>query len=206
MKRSTFISDRSGATAAEFALLLPIVLLFLLGIIDAGRYAWEFNKAEKATQAGARYAVVTNLVPSGLQTYSFAVSGGIPQGTVVPITAFGGISCSDASGTAACTCIDASACSFGTTANDAAFGNIVERMQFLKQDISRANVQVDYLWSGLGYSGDPNGPDVAPLVNVQLKDMEFSPLTLFLFGGTIPLPSASYSLTLEDGIGTESNG
>ena len=200
------MSDRSGASAAEFALLLPIVLLFLLGIIDAGRYAWEFNKAEKATQAGARYAVVTNLVPSGLQNYSFAVSGGIPQGTVVPIDKFGGISCSDASGTASCTCIDATACAFGTAANDTAFANIVQRMQFLKQDITRANVQVDYLWSGLGYSGDPNGPDVAPLVNVQLKDLQFSPLTLFLFGGTIPLPSASYSLTLEDGVGTESNG
>ena len=46
-----------GATAAEFAMVLPIVILFLLGTIDVGRLMWTWNKAEKATQFGARYAV-----------------------------------------------------------------------------------------------------------------------------------------------------
>ena len=55
--------DRSGAGAAEFALVLPLFLMFLLGIIDAGRYMWEHNRAEKATQMGTRYAVVTDMVP-----------------------------------------------------------------------------------------------------------------------------------------------
>mgnify|MGYP000592671472 CR=1 FL=1 len=200
------IKQTDGASGAEFALVLPVVLLFLFGIIDAGRYAWEFNKAEKATQVGARHAVVTDLVPSGLSTYSFAVSGGIPQGTVVPITAFGGISCSDSGGSASCTCTDSSACAFGTTANDTAFTGIVNRMQQVMPVIGRENVVIDYSWSGLGYSGDPNGPDVSPLVNVQLQDMSYSPLTLFLFGVDIPLPTASYSLTLEDGNGTQSEG
>ncbi len=201
-----FIRKETGASGAEFALVLPIALLFLFGIIDAGRYAWEFNKAEKATQVGARYAVVTDLVPSGLSSYSFAVQGGIPQGTVVPISAFGGISCSDSSGTATCTCTDAGACAFGTTANDTAFANLVQRMQLVMPSIERENVVIDYRWSGLGYSGDPNGPDVSPLVNVQLQDMDYSSITLFLFGVEIPLPSASYSLTLEDGSGSQSDG
>ncbi|MEL1251015.1 TadE/TadG family type IV pilus assembly protein [Aurantiacibacter gilvus] len=201
-----FIQDRKGASGAEFALLLPIVLLFLFGIIDAGRYAWEFNKAEKATQVGARHAVVTNLVASDLAAYSFAVQGGIPQGTVVPITAFGGISCSDSGGGASCACTDSTACAFGTTADDAAFGSLVERMRRIMPAVSRENVVITYSWSGLGYSGDPNGPDVHPLVNVQLQDMDYSPLTLFLFDVDVPLPSASYTLTLEDGTGTESDG
>jgi Flp pilus assembly protein TadG len=57
-----------GSTAAEFAMTLPLVILLLFGIIDAGRLAWEFNRAEKATQVGARVAVVTNSFPSGLLT------------------------------------------------------------------------------------------------------------------------------------------
>lgn len=199
-----FLRDRSAATAAEFALLLPLVVLFLLGIIDAGRYAWEFNKAEKATQAGARYAVVTNMIPTGLANYSFAVSGGINQGTVVPIDKFGGMTCSDNNGTVACTCLVQTACAFGTASSDAAFLAVVQRMQLVKRDITRANVVVEYRWSGLGYSGDPNGPDVAPLVNVRLKDMTLKAFALF--GRNVSLPSASYSLTMEDGKGTESDG
>ena len=42
--------NRSGASAAEFALVLPILLILLLGIIDAGRWLWTYNRAEKATQ------------------------------------------------------------------------------------------------------------------------------------------------------------
>lgn len=207
MRMMRAIRDDAGGTAAEYALLLPIILLFFFGIIDAGRYAWEFNKAEKATQSGARYAVVTDLVADGLknENYSFAVDGGIPQGTVVPISDFGGITCGSTGGTVSCDCIDSSACDFGEDADSDAFGNIVAEMQLIKPDISADDVVVEYLWSGLGFSGDPNGPDVAPLVNVRLQDMDFTPITLFLFDGTIPLPEASYSLTLEDGQGDEAD-
>ena len=54
-------SDRA-ASAVEFAMVLPLLLLFLLGIIDVGRYMWALNTAEKATQMGARYAVVSDPV------------------------------------------------------------------------------------------------------------------------------------------------
>ena len=42
--------------------MLPLLILFLFGIIDAGRFLWEINRAEKATQVGARLAVVTDVV------------------------------------------------------------------------------------------------------------------------------------------------
>ena len=60
-----FLRDGRGASAAEFALVLPLFLLFLLGTVDAGRYIWTVNEAEKATQIGARWAVATQLIPGG---------------------------------------------------------------------------------------------------------------------------------------------
>lgn len=209
---SAFVRDRRGTSAAEFALILPLFLLFLLGIIDLGRYAWEFNQAEKATQTGARWAAVTDTIPggttsTGLQNYSFAVSGGITQGTVVNSTAFPGVYCQTASGTLGCTC--KGSCGFSVATTDAsattAWTNLVDRMSEIYPGIDADDVRIDYDWSGLGFAGDPNGPDVAPLVTVSLRDMVFEPMFLGALGITFPIPTASYSLTMEDGQGTESN-
>src|SRR4051794_23470432 len=95
-----FRNDRA-ASAAEFALVLPLLLIFIFGIIDAGRFMWEYNQAEEATQMGARYAVVTDPVLNGLYTYSFAVTGGIAAGTTVPTTSFNTANCSSSS----CSCL-----------------------------------------------------------------------------------------------------
>lgn len=197
---SAFLRDERGATAAEFALVLPLLLIFLLGIIDAGRYMWEHNRAEKATQMGARYAVVTEMVPSGLETYSFALSDGILAGEPVPIANFDRAVCNSTG----CTCTGGAAC--GSAGYDAtAFGNIVARMSAMYPPITDSNVEVEYRNVGLGYAGDPNGPDVAPLVTVRLTDLAFQPITFVLFGGDMAMPDFRAALTLEDGSGTVSN-
>ena len=89
-RSASLASSRRGATAAEFTIVLPLLLVFLFGIIDAGRYMWAINRSEKAVQAGARFAIVTNTVPEGLQTYSF-VSATNPPGSPIPVDAFGSI-------------------------------------------------------------------------------------------------------------------
>ncbi|MCP3729532.1 pilus assembly protein [Sphingomonas sp. MG17] len=209
-------SDRSGAGAAEFALILPLLLVFLLGTIDVARFLWECNRAEKATQMGARYAVVADLVDSGLASYSFATSGGLLQGQAVPQASFPGVSCvsTAVTGSAAtavsCTC--AGTCGWTVTADVAAFNRIVARMRYFFPRLTAANVEIRYEYSGLGYAGDPNGADVAPLVVVRLRTdqtanrVTFKPLLYTLFStSSIALPAFSASLTLEDGAGNVAN-
>ena len=186
-----FLRDDRGASAAEFALVLPIMLLFLIGILDVGFYAWQINRGEKAVQIGARWAVATDLVPTTLRTYSFATDGGIEQGTIVPQSSFPTVTC------------DSNGCSqWGY--DGAAFSAIVTRMQDIKSEIEPADVSIEYEWSGLGYAGDPNGPDVAPIVTVRLVNMTYEPLTSLIFG-TVNLPNFTYSLTAEDGVGSFAN-
>ena len=196
-------SSNRAAAAAEFALVLPLLLLFLLGMLDVGRLMWTWNRAEKATQMGVRYAVATEMVPTGLATYSFASQGGIPQGDPIPQSAFGGATCSSSGGTVSCVCN--ATCPTLSPYNQTAFTNIVARMDAFLPELSANDVTVEYGYSGLGYAGDPNGPDVAPLVTVRVRNLAFQPITLILFNTSITLPSFSAALTMEDGQGNVSN-
>ncbi len=197
-----YLRDNAGGPAAEFALVLPLALLFLFGIIDVGRYMWEVNRAEKATQTGARWAVVTDMIASDLAEFSFAINGGITQGDIIPESAFPGVICGSSGN---CTCVSGGTCSFGLTRDPNAFNSLVGRMDDIKPDISNENVSVTYAYSGIGFAGDPNGSDVAPLVTVTVSGLNFTPLLGTFFGISFNLPDLSYSLTLEDGQGNTSN-
>ena len=187
------MKDARAASAAEFAMVLPLLLLFIFGTIDVGRLMWTWNRAEKATQMGARFAVVTDMVPATLATQNFALSNGIPGGSPVPTSAFSATTC------------DNVGCTNGWGYDPAAFNAVVGRMQLMMPTITAANVLIDYENVGLGYAGDPNGPDVAPLVTVRLRNMTFRPISLFVFNGTFNLPDFRTALTLEDGAGNFSN-
>ena len=203
MKRS-LVTDRRGSGAAEFALVLPLLILLLFGVIDAGRFLWEMNRAEKATAAGAREAVVTDVLAPGLASATYVGVGGLTQGDLIPASAFGKVICTSSgccvSATILCTSPYPALGTFDTTA----FNRIVTRMNGLKSNIAAANVQVIYSGSGLGYAGDPNGMDVSPLVTVSLTGMTFDPLVLF---GLVafPMPDFRTTLTAEDSAGTQSN-
>ncbi|WP_221792291.1 TadE/TadG family type IV pilus assembly protein [Aquisediminimonas sediminicola] len=197
--------SRSGATAAEFALVLPVLLLFLLGIIEVGRLMWFWNKAEKATQFGVRYAVVTKPVPTGLAGYNFNGVGGLTQGDLIPDTAYGRMTCTSTG----CTC-DTGTCGWGTAADNAAFTKIYDHMKLILPELQVANVVVQYSPSGLGYAGNPSTtmPDVSPLVTVGITGLVYTPMLYTLFGSTgITLSDGLFqsSLTMEDASGAVSN-
>lgn len=148
-----------GATAAEFAMVLPLLILFLFGIIDVGRYMWTLNQVEKATQMGARMAVVTNMVPGGLASQNYGAILG--QGAAIPTSQFGAAACSAPAGTLTCTCVT-SPCPTLTPVDNTAFTAITTRMNQIAESVSPQDVTIRYDNSGLGYAGDPTGPDVAP--------------------------------------------
>jgi Flp pilus assembly protein TadG len=52
------LENRRGQALAEFALVLPLILLFIAGIVEMGR-AWNIKQAvTDAAREGARYTVV----------------------------------------------------------------------------------------------------------------------------------------------------
>jgi hypothetical protein len=191
-----------GAVGAEFALLVPVFILFLLGMIDVGRYMYSVNQLEKATQMGARMAVVTNMVPGGLSTANYGLTLG--QGASIPTSSFGAAECEKATSSVTCTCTT-TPCPTLTPIDSAAFDVVVNRMHNIAGLISANNVVIKYENSGVGYAGDPNGPDVAPIITVTAKDVPFVPLVFQFFGASLTLPKERASLVLEDGAGSTSN-
>ena len=210
MAAPRFLSCDRASSAAEFALVLPVALLMLFGVIDVGMYAWQLNEYEKATQMGARYAVVTDLVSVNLAddsltwvgaAYCDDGSGGLRAcnaGETIDAAGLGTITCTST----ACALAGNFPGSFDTDVDATAFGNIVTRMQRFQPQINAANVRVEYRGSGLGFAGDPNKPEISPIVTVRVNGAAYQPIVLSPFGGgTVGLPDFSYSLTLEDGEG-----
>lgn len=174
-------------------MVLPILLFLLLGIIDVGRLMYEWNMAEKATQMGVRYAVVTDFVADNLNEGVTDFTGGsynLPGGNPVPTSAFSTTEC------------NTTTCTNGWGYKAAAYNNIVARMALFYPPIgseaaNRVRVQYDNV--GLGYAGDPSGPDVSALVTVRLTGLQFRPWSLL--GYPITLPDFKSALTMEDGSG-----
>jgi hypothetical protein len=189
---ATLARNQQGASAAEFAMVLPLLLLLLFGIIDVGRYLWTLNRVEKATQMGARYAVVSDPVANVINTDFVGNPYSIPGGDPVPLATFGSAVCLNSGN-----CTVTGSASGVSGRNAAAFTAIVTWMKKFSPEIQPANVRITYENIGLGYSGDPTGPDVTPLTTVEIRNLTFRPS--ILFGGTISLPTIKASLTLEDG-------
>jgi hypothetical protein len=204
----------SGASAAEFALVLPLFMILLFGIIDGARFVWESNKAEKATQVGARVAVVTNVLSSGLRDEDYAgqTAGGITigAGDKIPAEALGSIKCTSTG----CACETAPCPSNLGTLDTTTFNDVlVERMRQIHPAIQPDNVEVRYSGSGFGFAGTASTGggggateqmEISPLVTVTLVGLEFRPITSLLFA-SISMPAFATTLLAEDGVGAVSN-
>lgn len=83
---------REGIEAIEFAIVLPVMCLFLLGCIEFGRLYWVQSQLQFAAEAAARCVTVScqgsNIVGSGASTYAAQQmnNGDVPTGVVFALT------------------------------------------------------------------------------------------------------------------------
>ena len=181
--------DERGISSVEFAIVCSLFFLIVLGIIDFSRAMWEWNAAAKATQFGVRYAVVNNMVSIPLRGLDGTAIVG--AGNAVPV---------GSAGTDLVICTITTGCNNQLADLDSAsFGAIVAKMQQRYGRIQPENVIVEYRHIGLGFAGNPLGPDIDPLVTVRLTGMIFNFVTPGLVGiFSITMPDFAASLTGED--------
>lgn len=67
----------------EFALLLPVYIVFILGIIEFGRMIWIRNTMEFAAETAARYGAVTSgATEAKIEAYALTQLIGVDSSTV----------------------------------------------------------------------------------------------------------------------------
>jgi Flp pilus assembly protein TadG len=69
--------DASGSAAAEMALILPLLLILVLGTLEAGNLMWSQHKVTKAVRDGARYAARQNIALLNCSTKDATVEANI---------------------------------------------------------------------------------------------------------------------------------
>ena len=185
--------DERGMTSVEFVIVATVFFMLCFGIIDFSRAMWEWNAAAKATHWGVRYAIVNDMVAIRMRDWDGVADGGLSAGDSVPV---------GAPGTATVTCTNTGCNGNGDTStdfNDIAFGLIVTRMQAIYDRIEPENVIVEYTHVGLGFAGNPLGPDLHPAVTVRLTGMQFNFVVPGLAGiFPINVPDSAATMTGED--------
>ncbi len=171
--------DRSGATAVEFVMVFMMVVFITIAIFEFGLAWYAYNRAEMATQWGARFTVESNPVASGFTTWNAVLTGGFDSGVSLDtgtLAAFT-LSCTDT----ACTCTVPN-CVVGTNHDAAAFTAIYNKVQTLLWNVQPTNLVIDYSHVGMGFAGRP-GIDIVPSVTVRLVGLPYNLLVSKIFLG-----------------------
>jgi hypothetical protein len=69
--------DERGQSLVEFALVIPIVLLLIIGLFDLGRAVYAYNSVSNAARTGARVAIVDQTIEIQQRAIEQAVSLGL---------------------------------------------------------------------------------------------------------------------------------
>jgi Flp pilus assembly protein TadG len=74
--------SESGASLVEFAILLPVMVFLLMGVIEIGRYTYYAILAANAARAGAQYGSQNTTTAddiAGMTSAAVADEGSVPQ-------------------------------------------------------------------------------------------------------------------------------
>jgi Flp pilus assembly protein TadG len=96
MRKQTIRRSESGASAVEFALLLPLLMMVLFGIIEFGFALYRQAILTNASREGARLGIVQSIpaitnaqIDAAIDNY--LTSAGIPPGNVARTIVAGGV-------------------------------------------------------------------------------------------------------------------
>lgn len=81
---ATLLRCESGSSLVEFAMVLPILLLLVLGAIDFGRAYYLSIEVANAARAGAQYGVLNSSDTAGMQTAAESDAPDVPNMTATP--------------------------------------------------------------------------------------------------------------------------
>jgi Flp pilus assembly pilin Flp len=183
----TFRKDTRGAAMVEFTVVMMVLFLLTGGIIDFGHLLFQWNSAEKATQAGARAAAISDPVAAELAIFD-CDNDTISLGT--PCSPDG-----DSFGTVVCN--GSGSCSGGYSFSAGAFNLILAPMQQMFPRLQPQNVVVEYIDIGLGFAGRQSP---VPEVRVSLTGLTFDYAFLggILGNWIIAMPDFRATLVGED--------
>ena len=186
-----FRSNTSGATLIEFSFVFPLLLIMTFGIVEFGYVLYQYNSAQKATQAGAR-AASTRLILEGVS--DCFVNTTATAGTDCADTgalSWGGVTCTGTTGTTNC--------------NSAGLTSVLNEMQLYYPQVQAANLEVDFGPTGLGYVG--RGAPV-PSITVRLVNLDYDFIAMGAlvkyfdnsssFGNSINITTAETTIVGED--------
>ncbi|MPY75140.1 MAG: pilus assembly protein [Alphaproteobacteria bacterium] len=186
-----FLEETRGAVMVEFTIIFMLLFLLTGGIVDFGHLLYQWNSAEKATQAGVRAAVISDPVATELADFD-CDNASVTLGTPCRNggTSFGIVECRGGS----CTC---AGLPNGCTFSAAALNPILAPMQKMFPRLQAQNVIVEYEDVGLGFAGRA-GP--VPEVRVRLTGLtfEYAFLGSLLGLSNITMPDFRATLVGED--------
>lgn len=174
------INSQKGISFTEGLVVFPLVLLTFSAFIEFGYAMYQWNQSVKATQLGARLAIVSDPIAADMAT--ILVADYPPdEGGPTPSAAV----------SAVCDGATLTGCDAGE------LDRLVNRMQEFNNNISSENILITYYRSGLGYVGRPGGPVVT--ITLQVSDVPLD-LTIMnaLLGFDFDVPLSKVTLTSED--------
>lgn len=189
--------EESGGPAVEMALLFWIILFVTLGIIEFGYAIFQWNRAEKALQLGARLAVTWDPVASDLTAFNGKSNANqFGEACTDPVTGVVQPECIYDPNPVICTSTGCNGYGYSAPA----FNAIVADMQEIFAGIRPENVVIEYAATGLGFVGRPGNNagefNLVPAVTVRLQDMTFDFLALDDLFGFVSIDMPQFTTTL----------
>jgi Flp pilus assembly pilin Flp len=182
-----FRRNESGAVLIEHTLVFILLMILTFGLIEFGIVLHQYNAAETATSAGARFIATRGPVITGISDCGVATS----------LTA--GTRCSDVSGASGWS-LTCNANAPAGNCQAAVLNALVAEMQRYNPNIEAQNVQVVLRGAGLGFVG--RGAPV-PMVTVRLTGMTYEYIAVGALLGIDDLEMPGFDATL---VGEDLNG